>query len=99
MRSPNGPIPVRPHLPLKDLVVLFGHAQQVGDDQQGEGAGEVGDELALPSCEELVDLAIGELLHELLVLLEPLRRDQPHQQRTVCGVLRRIERRDLIVHR
>ena len=31
-----------------------------------------------PSAEELVDLAIGERPHELLVLLQPLRRDQPH---------------------
>ncbi len=37
--------------------------------------------------------------HERLVLLEALRRDQAHQQRAVVGVLRRIERRELVVHR
>ncbi len=56
-------------------------------------------ELALAPGEELVDLAIGEPPHELLVLLEALRRDQPHQQAAVRGVLRRIERRQLIAER
>ena len=49
--------------------------------------------------DELVDLAVGEPPHERLVLLEPLRRDQPHQQRAVVGVLRRVERRELVAHR
>ena len=67
--------------------------------EQGERAGELADELALPAGEEVVEHAIGQPPHELLVLLEALRRDQPHQQRAVVGVLGRVERDDLVAHR
>ena len=43
-----------------------------------------------PSRDELVDLAVGEPPHELLVLLQPLRRDQPHEQAPVLRVLGRV---------
>ena len=52
-----------------------------------------------PFGDELVDLPVGEPPHELLVLAEPLRRDQPHQQRAVRGVHGRVERRELVAHR
>ena len=81
------------------LVVCFGHAEQVGDDEQRERVRVLVHELALTPGDELVDLAIGEPPHELLVLLEALRRDQPHQQPAVRGVLRRIERGQLIAER
>ena len=80
-------------------VVVLGHAEQVGDDEQGERARELADELALAVGEERVELAVGEPPHELLVLLEALRRDQPHQQRAVVGVHGRVERGDLVAHR
>ncbi len=83
----------------EELVVLFGHAEQVGDDQHGERLREVADELALAGLDELVELTIGEAPHELLVLLEALRRDQSHQQRAMRGVLRRVERRQLVAER
>ena len=78
------------------LVLVFGNAEQVCDDEEGEGPRVVADELALAPAEELVDLAIGELPHELLVLLETLGRDQPPQQCPVGGVLRGIEGGQLI---
>ena len=81
------------------LVIGFGNAEQIGDHHQRERVRVVADELALAAVEELVDLAIGELPHELLVLLQALRRDQPQQQPAVRGVLRRIERRQLIAER
>jgi hypothetical protein len=73
-------------------VVCFRHAEQVGDDEEGERVRVLLHEIALAPRGELVDLAIGEPPHELLVLLETLRRDQPPQQRSMGGVLRRIER-------
>src|SRR4029453_17430657 len=81
------------------LVLLFGNAEQIGDHEQRERARVVADELALAAAQELVDLTIGEPPHELLVLLEPLRREQPPQQRSVSGVLGRIERGQLIAER
>ena len=61
-------------------MVGFGDAEQVGDHQERERVGVVVHEFAFAPPDELVDLAIGELPHELLVLLEALRRDQPQQQ-------------------
>ena len=52
-----------------------------------------------PRVDELVDLAVGEPPHELLVLAQPLRRDQAHEQRAVRGVDRRVEREQLVAHR
>ncbi len=101
--------PVLPIVPWSDLaveegldeprVVLFGNAEEVGDHQHGQGAGEFADELALAPVQERVHLAVGEPPHELLVPPESLGRDQPHQQGAVIGVLRRIQRRELVAHR
>ena len=80
-------------------VVGLGNTEEIGDHQQREGARVLVDELALPSVEELVDLTIGESPHEFLVLLEALRSDEPHQQRTMLVVLGRMERGHLIAER
>ena len=53
----------------------------------------------LPGGKELVELAVGELPHERFVLLEALRRDQPHQQRPMIGVRRGVEGHQVLVHR
>ena len=78
------------------LVVGLGHAEEVGDHVQRERPGEVPDELALAPGDELVDLAVGPAPHEVLVLLEALRRDQAHQHAAMGLVLRRVHRRDLV---
>ncbi len=78
------------------LVVGLGHTKQVGDHVQREGSGVVLDELALPPCGELVDLAVGVPPHELLVLPEPLGRNQAHQHASVGLVFRRVHRQDLV---
>ena len=84
---------------LEARVVFLGHAEQVGDDEHGERAGEIVDVLALPAAQEAVHLPVGEAPDELLVLLQALRCDQAHQQGAVVGVHRRVERRELIAHR
>ena len=81
------------------LVIALGHAEQVGDHEHGERAGVLGDELALAVGDELVELTVRQAPHELLVLLQALRRDQAHEQRSLRGVVRRIERRELVAHR
>ena len=43
---------------------------------------------ALVAAHELVDLTVGQPPHEVLVLLEPLRRELAHQQVPVVVVLR-----------
>ena len=70
------------------FVVLFGNAQEIGDDVEREGSGEIADELALAPLHELVDLTVGVAPHEVFVLAQPLRRDQPHQEPAVRLVLR-----------
>ncbi len=89
---------VEEHL-LEPLVVLLGNTEEVGDDEHRERAGEVVDELAAAPVDERVELAVGQPPHEVLVLLEALRRDQPHQQTAMVGVRRRIHRRELVAHR
>ena len=86
-------------LVAEQLVVALGHAEQVGDDEHRERLAVAADELAVAALDELVDLAVGEPPHELLVLAQPLRRDQPHQQRAVRGVDRRVEGEQLVAHR
>ena len=83
----------------EQLVVALRHAEQVGDDEHGERLAVAADELAVAALDELVDLAIGQPPHELLVLAQPLRRDQAHEQRAVRGVDRRVEREQLVAHR
>jgi hypothetical protein len=46
----------------------------------------LGDELAPAAGQRGVKLLVGQAPHELLVLLEPGRRHQPHQQRALAGV-------------
>ncbi len=81
------------------LVVLLGHPEQVGDHQHGEGLGVGADELAPAVADELVELLVGEAPDELLVVLQPLRGDQPHQQGPLAGVVGRVHRHHVLVHR
>ena len=80
-------------------MVLLGHAEQIGDDQGGEWLGIFGDEFALAGAEELIELAIGEAPHELLVVLQSARCQQPTQHRSGLGVVRWIHRDHVLVHR
>ena len=80
-------------------MVLLGDAEQIGDDQHGERLGVGPDELAAPVGEELVELLVGEAPHERLVVLQPLRRDQPHQERSLPGVVGRVHRDHVLEHR
>jgi hypothetical protein len=57
------------------------------------------DELALPPGQQLIEETVGRAAQELLVVLEPLGRDQPHQQGPVIGVQRRVEGDELVVGR
>ena len=69
-----------PYESLAELYPVLGwHAQQVGDDEYGEGLGEVGHDFALATGNEGVDLFIGQRPHELLVFLEALWGDQRRQ--------------------
>ena len=52
-----------------------------------------------PRREDLVEEPVAGVLEELLVLLEPLGRDEAHQDRPVIGVHGRVERDDLVVVR
>ena len=70
------------------LVILFGHAEQVGDHEHGERLCVRADELAPAVGGELAELPVGEAPHELLVVLEALRRDEPHQERAFLRVRR-----------
>ncbi len=81
------------------LVVGLGDAEQIGDDQHREGLRVPADELAPAAGEELVELLLGEAPHERLVVLEPLRRDEPHEQRPLLGVHRWVHRHHVLVHR
>jgi hypothetical protein len=76
--------------------VVFGYPEQIGDDQQRERAGELGDELALAVVDQLTELAIGESPHEVLVLTQALRRDETHEEASVLGVLGRVHARKLV---
>ena len=80
-------------------MVLFRHAEQVGDHEHGERLRVRVDELAAAVGDELVELLIGEAPHEVLVVLEPLRRDEPHQERAFLRVRGRVHRDHVLVHR
>ena len=86
-------------LVAEPLVVLLGHAEQIGDDVERERTGEVADELALAPLDELVDLAVGVAPHEVFVLAQPLGRDEPHQQAPVRLVPGVVHDRDLVAER
>ena len=83
----------------EQAVVGLGDAFELGDHQQRERRGVVADELAPARVDELVELAIGEPLHELLVVPQPPRGEQAHHQRPVGGVPGRVERRKLVAER
>ncbi len=80
-------------------MVLFGHAEQVGDDEHRKRCAVLVDELDLPVRLELVDDPVGEPPHELLVLLQALRRDEPHEECPVRRVHWGVERRQLVAER
>ena len=87
-------------MPLTNLSLIFhGHAEQIGDDQKREGAGEALDEVALAGRQKLVECPVGEHPHGVFVLLEALRGDQPHQQGAVVRVCRRVEGGQLVAER
>ena len=81
------------------LVLRFGNAEEVGDHEHRERLGVRADELAGAPGDQLVELTIGEAPHELLVLLQSLRRDQAHEQRPLARVLRRVHGDHVLVHR
>ncbi len=81
------------------FVILFGNTEQVGHDEHRERLRVRADELAPPVGDELIELAVGEAPHELLVVLEPLRSDQPHEQRAFLRVIGRVHRDHVLVHR
>ncbi len=56
--------------------VLGGYAQQIGDDEYGEGLGEVGHDFALATGNESINLLVSQLPHEVLVFLEAFWGDQ-----------------------
>src|SRR5262249_31904428 len=66
--------------------------------EQGEGPRVGGGELYLAPIGHLIDERIGEGQDEVLVLLEPVGREEPARQCTMPGVLGRIERRELVAH-
>ena len=80
-------------------VVGLGHAEQIGNDQHRERLRVRADELAATVCDELVELFVGQAPHEGFVVLEPPRRDQPHEQRAFLRVHRRVHRHHVLVHR
>jgi hypothetical protein len=80
-------------------MVGFGHAEKISDHEQRERLRKRTDELAVAGGEELVELAVAQPPHEVFVLLEALRCDQPQQQTAVCCVLRRVERGELVTER
>ena len=85
--------------PAEQRVIGFGDAFQIGNDRQGEGLRIGADHLARPGVEEPVDEAVGVAPHEVLVFLEALRRDEPHQQVAMGRVVRRVERGQLVAER
>jgi hypothetical protein len=74
-----GARPVGAERGAKLLVVFLWNAEQVRDDQQGERPGVGREEFALAVVDEFVDVAIGQPPHEVLVLLEPFRRQKSAQ--------------------
>ena len=83
----------------EQAVVGLGNAFEVGDHQQRERRRVGADELAAALLDELVQLAIGEAPHELLVGAQPSGRQEAHHQRPVVVVPGRVERRELIAER
>jgi hypothetical protein len=93
----SGPRRAQYHAEL--LVVLLRHAQHVGDDQQRERLCVGAEELALARGDEVVETLVGEAPHEVLVLLESARGQQPVEQRAGVGVVGRIHGDHVLEHR
>ena len=81
------------------LVVRFGDPEQVGDDEHRERLRVRADELAAAVGNELVELSVCEPPHEGFVVLQPLGRDESHQQRALAGVRGWVHRHHVLVHR
>ena len=95
-----GDLLVHSRQPLpEERVIGFRDALEVGYDGQGEGLCVGAHHLARSLLDEPVEEEIGELPHEVLVLPEPLRRHEPHQEVTVCRVVRRVKCRQLVAER
>ena len=97
--EPPGRAAVQAEALPEPLVVGLGHPEEVGDRQHGERLRVGADELAATVGDELVELLIGETPHERLVLLQPLRRDEAHQQAPLARVLGRVHGDEVLVHR
>ncbi len=81
------------------LMVGFGHTEEIGYHQHGERLRVGADELTRAIAHELVEELVRQAVHELLVLLEPPRSDQPHEQCPLAGVGRGIHGDHVLVHR
>ena len=82
---------------LKELLmILVGHAKEVGDNEHGVGLGVLADELTCASVVEPVDLVVGQLQKGRLVFLQALGCDQPHQEAPLGRVFGRVERGQLV---
>ena len=92
-------VPAQAEPLAEPLVIFFGHAEQVGDHEHRERLRVRADELAVAVADELAELLVGEAPHELLVVLEPLRRDEPHQERAFLRVRGRVHGDHVLVHR
>jgi hypothetical protein len=71
-------------------VILLRDAEEVDDDQRREGLAVLAERLELALVDELVDLPVGEPLHERLVLAHAPRREQPHDEPSVVLMRRRV---------
>ena len=89
----------QPETLSKASVILFGHPEEIGDHQHGEGLGVRADELAPTIVDELVQLLTGEAPDEFLIVLEPLRGDESHQQGPLAGVVGWVHGHHVLVHR
>ena len=70
--------------------VLVGDAEQIGDDDQGELGGDVGDEVGLPRLDHRVDDVVGGLVDVLVKLVDHPRREALVDQSPVAGVEGRV---------
>ena len=81
----------RGHTRHECVVVFCRYAQEVGDHEQSERLCELTVEFAAARLDERVELLVGQRPHELFVLLEAPRRQQPAEQTAGTPVLRRVE--------
>ncbi len=96
-RDRGGTVAAQSEAHAERLVVVLGHPEDIGDREHRERLGIGRDELTAPGTDDAVQLVVGEAPHELLVLLQPSRRDDPHQQRPFPGVIGRVHRDHVLV--